>query len=287
MIAAAIILLPYQSWAADAITIPDDLIPQIDLGSLIPEAPAKVILKTIGLMTRHRPYEAATPLGRSGFDLGIEATLVKPPSDFISSLTSFANAGSDSSSSTALPALPSVKLHLHKGINDSLDVGISGLYFPGVTFFGGDIKVVVFKPEEGPTWAIRGGYSTTTIDMSRFGKYGSIPLAVQGVDLGTASVVIASKTFTAEVIASRKIDFADPYIGMGYEFTQGQLQIPVKLRVLDTTQTLTSPTYRSNGGGAFMGVDFRMFPIPARIALEGGYSFIGMHYLGLTAGLGI
>jgi hypothetical protein len=213
-------------------------------------------------------------------DIGFAATMVHTPRD----ISEASSAGISGASGLENIALPMVQLQIQKGFGKKLDLGVSGLYYAGNYIWGLNAKYVLYEPEEGFAWAFRLTYSNTKLDLSKFNL--SIPLTVQGTDLGSTSFVVKTRTWTPELIASKRLDFAEPYVGAGLEYASGQLEVPVNLNVLTSAQTLTTPTYSSVGGLLFLGVSFRVPNAALRIALEEAYSTLGMHYFGLWFGLG-
>jgi hypothetical protein len=235
----------------------------VDTSALEPVA--SEIIKTVGMLGDHRPYQPATALGvAAGVDLSVELTLMKIPDSFKEALT---GAGLSSGASIP-PVLPSPKLHIHKGLGEKFDVGASLFYFRGYKFIGGDMKLVVSEPEiEGPTVALRFCYTAATIGF------------------------VQSKTYTPQVLMSRAMSFADPYIGLGYQYVTG---------VLDFEKTATydpgppaepvaytfRQTFTGRGGAmlAFFGVAIRPPNLGIKLTIEGAYSSAGANSLGTKFG---
>ena len=250
-----------------------------DIDSLITESAANAFVKLIGMGMDHRAYEPATPLGTSlGLDVGLEATLVQPPSDLGTALSGLGGAmgGGSSSSSLTIPILPSPKLHLHKGLSNRIDIGLTGLYFPslipfvgGSYFVGGDVKIILFQPEEGLTWAFRMSYNVNSLTMSQ----SSIALSIK------------TGTYTPQLIVSRKLSFADPYMGMGYQISYGTFAATITLPELPAPSPSLGDIVLSKNGTAsgfllFGGVGLRIPGVGFKFTIEGAYSPIGMNYLG-------
>jgi hypothetical protein len=226
------------------------------------DAVLKPIIKTVGIYGDHRPYEPATPLGiHAGVDISVEATLVKLPDDLLA-------LQGNSSSATAVP-LPSLKLHLHKGLGEFVDIGGSMIMLSGSHIYGADLKVVIAQPAEGPTWALRLCYASTS-------------LALTGISFDTLSVSgnISTSTLTPQILISRELDFADPYLGIGYEYVQGSASVTPPAPI--PTQQLGSAT--ASSFMAFTGVSIRIPRTGVRLTLEGSYSSAGMDTLGTKIG---
>jgi hypothetical protein len=213
------------------------------------------IVKTAGIFSDHRPYEPATPLGyQVGLDLSAEVTLVKLPEDLLA-----LQGGGSSQDSEQMP-MPALKLHLHKGLGESVDLGLSFMALLGNRMIGGGIKVVLVNPEEGPTWAFRVNYSTAHL------KY--------------ELVNIDTQTITPQLLISRRLPFADPYLGVGYQFVYGSATVDLPEPFPDILLGRTM----ARSFMAFTGVGLRIPRLGLKFTLEGAYSSVGMHSLGTKIG---
>lgn len=218
------------------------------------------IILSVGVISDHRPYQPATPLTKSGFDFGISASLVQVPSVFYSGLVETGNA------SNKIPFLPDARFIIHKGIGDKVDLGFSIFYIKGYHLFGYELKIVLDHPEEGLTWATRLSYNTTYLGISKNGITASID----------------TQTLTPQLIVSRKIIFADPYVGIGYQWVQGTVKAAIKVPgVLDQSGIAggTGSSYL-----VFMGVGLKIPYSAFKITLEGAYNSIGANSLGTKIG---
>lgn len=218
---------------------------------------------TIGRWFDHRPYEPATgrnsPIGEDvpliGLDFGLEAALVAMPPGGLS-------LGGSAITLPVLPLFPgssiiAARLVAHKGIGPRVDIGVSGLYFPslltggmfGFWSVGGDIKAVVWHQEEGPTFAVRVGYSygymgVTTTDSS------SIPATTL-----TSTISFRTHTLTPAVLVSRRLSFADPYLGLAYPLTYGGAYLDITAAgLVNDTAASSSLTTVGQGLLVFLGV---------------------------------
>lgn len=279
--ASAFALIASSSYPAQAAPVIPDL-PEVDIAAIIPQSAVAEIVKTLGILTKHRPYQGGAPLG-SGFDFGIEASLVHMPESFGPTLSDL---GMGDVSGLENGSLPMTKIHLHKGMGPKADLGISGIYYPGNFVWGLDLKFVLVQPEEGPLWAFRIGYSETRLDLSKFGLSG-LPITVNSIELGQGNLKMATRTITPELLLSKRLEFAEPYMGAGVEFTSGQIEVPVTLNILDEEQVLRSGATRSTQFTLFSGISLRLPHIGIRLALEGAYGSLGMHRLGAVVGFGI
>ena len=226
--------------------------------NLMNQATVDTFIRTVGIYADQRPYQPATPLGLLfGFDAALEVTLMKIPDDFAAAVQTA------SGSNIALPVLPLPRLQVHKGLGDHMDVGLSYIGYQGYVIYGGDVKFVLWNDEETPTWAMRLCYSHSNVGF------------------------LTTTTWTPQLLISRKLDFADPYIGVGYEMVNGTLTAttdPVQVAVL---QALGVPSSLSGGGQAFMaflGVGLRIPRVGLKLTIEGSYSPIGADTLGTTLG---
>ncbi|HAR41590.1 MAG TPA: hypothetical protein DCS07_02995 [Bdellovibrionales bacterium] len=255
----------------------------IDISSVIPGAAAGQIVTTFGILNNHRPYEGAVAIGNK-VDLGLEVSLVHLPTSFADTLVQ--EGMIDDASSFAIGALPTIKAHLHKGLGKKAEIGASGLYFRGNRILGADLKVVIFEPEEGMTWAFRFSYAETLIDLSKFGMKG-LPIQYEGVDIGQGGLILNTRTFSPQLLGSVRLDFSEPYIGIGLESTSGQIEVPVTIAVQGYTQTLRTAQTSATQGLLFTGVSFRVPEVGLRLVLEGGYGTLGMSYLGTLVGISL
>jgi hypothetical protein len=233
-------------------------IPSID--SLISPSLQSQAIRATGVLSAHRPYQPATPLGtKLGLESMLEVTLVQLPESLFEELAAAGFGGSYS-----IRTLPIAKLHTHKGINDSMDLGLSYVGFLKYRIYGADAKWAFYVPEEGPTWALRLCYSQSELDYLRV------------------------KSWSPQLLVSRKLNFADAYLGAEYTFMTGRI-------VGSQTQDLGPPVgsvtvnidirdIKANSASAFLGLGLRIPGVGLKIALEGAYSFVKSHSLGIQLG---
>jgi hypothetical protein len=273
--------IPALSWSFDPV-LPTATIP--DLSSYIAQSNVDTFVKTVGFCMDHRPYEPATSLGTS-FDFGIETTLVMPPSNLGSSLSSIessytATPANSTSIASPIPFIPSAKIHLRRGFGEKLDLGVSTLFVPtnipyagGTLLLGGDLKYVLFNPEEGITWAFRTSYNF-------------INLAIQYNDYIFS---IKTVTITPQIIISRKLSFFDPYLGVGFQYTYGTIRatIPSPPITLLPGVAIAPVSLSLDGSGtgiSFFGGLSLLSIMRLRLTLEGAYNPGGESYLGTKIG---
>lgn len=276
------VFLLFFSMGAGADSTPSTpAIPSVDINNMIPLPAVAELVKILGNLTDHRAFQGAEPLGQSHVDLGLEATIMHLPDHWSENLA----AGGINMGSSGLPALPIPKLHLSRGISPTVDLGLSGFYYGGSYMLGLDLQTELYRPEEGVCWALRGSLTNTVLDFGKLGVQ-DLPVVVDGVDMGTGSIAFGFRTLSLEVLASQKLNFAEPYVGTGLHWVNGQVEAQMTLTVMGTPQVLNTPGYSYYNVDAFGGVVFRARPLGLVFAIEGAYSTIGMHYLGLFTGLG-
>ena len=223
--------------------------------ALLSDDVANAFTKVIGFALDQRPYEPATPLGTSaGFTLGIEATFVGIPASFFSTLKNIGFSGATSN----LTSIPVPRLQMHKGLGPRVDVGFSFLGYSRFRVYGGDIKLILWEPEEGVTWAARFCYSQASLGF------------------------VSTKTYTPQLLISKKLDFADPYAGIALQEATGTLDVEVT-DPLNGQKLSISKTGHAQGFLAFTGVSFKV--VGVNLVLEGAYSSAGVHTLGTKIGL--
>jgi len=277
-------LLPRLGWSFDPV-LPTATIP--DLSSYVAQTTPDSLIKTVGFCMDHKPYEPATGLGNS-FDFGVEATVVQPPNDLAAALRSLAatasggssDSGASAASSTTLPFVPSLRVHLRRGFGERLDIGVSSLYIPSTIpyagnslWLGGDIKYMIYKQEEGVNVAVRASYNSNNLIL----QYTGYALSLKTV------------TITPQFIVSRKIGFADPYLGIGYHYTYGTVRatVPSPPITLLPGVSIAPVSLSLDGRGTdlfFFGGISLLSIIRLRLTLEGGYNPSGGNYMGTKLG---
>jgi len=219
------------------------------------------LVRPVGFALAHRPYRPATPLGTDfGLDFGAEVTLVKLDPKFAEALQT-----AQLSSASLPPSIPIPRFQVHKGVGNWLDLGISWIgYSNFIQVYGGDVQVSIYHPTEGPSVAVRFNYS-------------------QG-NLGFIKV----KTLSPQVIVSKKLAYVDPYIGIGYLRTTGEVNIESLLGPLAPYASLlgivTKNSATAQAFQAFIGLPFVIGPTGLRIAFEGSFVSNGIHMFGTRIG---
>lgn len=178
-----------------------------------------------------------------------EATLGQAPQSFQDALD------------TSIKNIPAARLMVHKGMSDKVDAGISFLGFAGYLLAGADLKFVLSHPEEGPSFALRTSYTYGKLDFVK-------------VDI-----------FSMQLLAGRKLDFAEPYLGLGFNYIAGKLTYSYE--VVPGVSVPIVQTTNANGLFAFIGTAFALGPTGLRLSIEGGYAPSGANHLGLAIGVGL
>ncbi|MEN9722299.1 MAG: hypothetical protein RJB38_285 [Pseudomonadota bacterium] len=229
------------------------------LNDLISPALQKEGVRFAGLLAAHRPYQPATPLGTTpGLEASIEASLLQIPGSFLDELK---NAGVTPSLKSN--SLPIAKLHLHKGIYPQLDLGLSYFKYQAFVLYGADLKWAFLVPEEGPTWAARLCYSQASLQYVR------------------------TKSWSPQLLISRRLDFADTYLGIEYTWITGRITGSQTVDVLGVpvTTEIDVRGIKATGGSGFIGIGMKIPGLGLKLGLEGAYSFVGAHSLGTTLGI--
>ena len=250
------LLLPSISYAGFSILDPTNL------NGLLPSNVADAAIKTFGIAFVHRPYDGATSLFQTNsLDFKIEVTMIKIGDALNNALV--ANGMSTNTTANTI-ALPIAKIHLRKAFSPNFDAGVSAIYYSGQHAIGTDLKIVLSNPEEGITTAIRLGYS-----------YATAPFLY----LKSLSVI------SPEFVMSRKLSFAEPYLGVGGRYITGTVEVPFKI------DPLPAFSLEKAGSGitayAYTGVNFQILGATGfRLGMEGTYDISGFSSLGTVFGIG-
>jgi hypothetical protein len=223
-----------------------------NLNTLLAPEIVRAIIETVGTTTDYRSYEPATPLGiLPGISFGVEVTAAKLPDSF---RTAVQQTGKDLGD---LGFFPVPRIHLHKGITDRMDIGASAIRYKNYSILGGELKALVYAPEEGVSWAVRLSYTETKLD------------------------IIETQTWTPQVLISKRLAFADPYLGVGYQMVQGKITLP--LEFMGFSLKLQGEG-ASQAAVAFTGLSLRVPYLGLTWVMEGSYSTAGAHALGTRIG---
>lgn len=174
------------------------LVPQLYAGDLdikfennFAQSEFEALTEELGAVISYRPLAPASPLGITGFDAGVEVSVLDIDSE--SSFWSKAVTGADPPSSILIP-----KLHVQKGLPFGFDIGVVYSAIPGsnISYAGAELKYAFIGGNlVMPALAVRGSYTT-----------------ILGVD------ELEISTFGVDITASKGVAMFTPYIGVGQTF---------------------------------------------------------------------
>ncbi len=243
-------LSSFRSEAAD----PFDPNQYTELVEIFTEANAKLFMNAVGSWSGHRAMEGASvSSGNAGFDLGVEVSLTKLPENLMKTLVEAGIvSGSDFPASLPLP-----RIHLRKTFGKRASIGLSGIIYRDYRIYGGDLKYAIHTPEEGAIWALRLSYSYTKAGF------------------------VEANTFRPELVISKPLEFAEPYLAFGWTTTTGLLSAQYST----TGQSLSLRAQGSSSAlTAALGLQLRIAYLLS-LTLEGGYHSQGAHHLGTRVAL--
>lgn len=151
----------------------------------------RLLSEDLGAVLSYRPQIPTTPLGITGFDIGVGVSAVK-----IKNLDVLERATSDSVSSTVL--VPTIRVH--KGLPWGIDVGAIYAKIPGsnITYSGAELRYALVQGNLAtPAIGLRGNFT-------RLGGVDQLRVDTYGVDLSI------SKGFA----------IATPYGGIGHVWVE-------------------------------------------------------------------
>lgn len=233
-------LIPAQAWAFSFVD------PSNYSQLTLPDDLKQMLAMTAGVTADHRPMQGADPLTDvgAGLDIGVEASIVNTSPDFPTVMEKYGI------SASGITFLPMGRVIVSKGIGPRSDLGLSLIAYAGYLVVGADFKVIILKAEEGPSLALRLAWATARINP------------------------VETTTWTPQILLSRRLDFADPYIGVGFHYITGTVSFPVT--VGPVTKTLTGDT-STTAFVSFIGVGLRLGPTGVKLSMEGTYSGVEMH----------
>lgn len=170
-------------------------------------------VKEAGTVTAYRGLAPAEPQGITGFDLGVEVSLVNVDSDIWNQVV-------DNGDAPDYLAVP--RLHVRKGLPFNIDVGAMYSQVPNsnIKLYGGEVQVALLEGTVAtPALAIRGSYST-----------------LEGVD------DLSLKTYAADAVISKGFAMLTPYAGVGVVQVDGKYDgsdpiLKAELKDQDFTET--------------------------------------------------
>jgi len=147
----------------------------------------KLLSEDLAGALSYRPLVPTTPLGTTGFDIGVALTLARPANTEVLERATSSDAPSN---------IPVPTLRAHKGLPLGFDIGVLYAQIPdsNIRYYGGELRYAIFS----------GGIATPAVGLrANFTKVSGIEqmeFSTRGVDLSL------SKGFVA----------ATPYAGVGY-----------------------------------------------------------------------
>jgi hypothetical protein len=170
-----VLMLAAPAWAQD-----------IDRIQLLSQQDFRLLSEDLGGALSYRPQIPTTPLGITGFDIGIAVTGAKLNNEEI-----FERATSDDAPST----LPIPTLRAHKGLPFGFDIGLMYAQIPGsdIKYYGGELKYALVSGNVAlPAIGLRGSFTKVS--------------GIEQMDFDTRSLDLSiSKGFVV----------ATPYAGIG------------------------------------------------------------------------
>jgi hypothetical protein len=168
------------------------------------------IMDTISLGADHRAYQSASALGIAlGFDVGISVTVIPLPKEF--------QDGLDSIGVNSFSMIPLPRLSAHKGLPFGVNVGLS--YVGGVLdaqIIGADIQYAVINNIALPSVSVRGSFTSAQLGF------------------------ISSTTYGLDVMASKNLLVADPYVGLGWRLGNSEVDFgDAEIGDLETTRSIS------------------------------------------------
>src|SRR5712691_7574479 len=130
------------------------------------QAQFRALSEDLGAALSYKPLTPTTPLGITGFDLGIAATVTK-----LQNSSAFTAAGGGDHSSVIVPSL-----RLNKGLPFDIDVGLMYSSVPGtnIRLVGGELRYAIVSGGAAmPAIGVRGSYTKLTgVDQLDFDTKG-------------------------------------------------------------------------------------------------------------------
>ena len=170
-----VLILAMPAWAQD-----------IDRIQVLTQQEFRLLSEDLGGALSYRPQIPTTPLGITGFDIGIAVTGAKLNNEEI-----FERATSDDAPST----LPIPTLRAHKGLPFGFDIGLMYAQIPGsdIKYYGGELKYAFVSGNVAlPAIGLRGSFTKVS--------------GIEQIDFDTRSLDLSiSKGFVV----------ATPYAGIG------------------------------------------------------------------------
>jgi len=178
------------------------------------------LLKPVALGINHRAMQPAGPGGVTGFDIGLDVTVITIPTDFTNAMVQAGLAASSVPGTVPVP-----KINIHKGLPSDIDVGLT-YSSSGMIGLGADV------------------FSTFGFDIQWAPLSGIGPLPAVAARLSYSSsklYFINGSAIALDGVVSKNFYVVEPYAGLGLINWSGSLTLP---------NGLTMPAgIASTGGG--------------------------------------
>ena len=176
----------------------------------------RALSEDLGAALSYKPLTPTTPLGLTGFDVGIAVTGTK-----LENKAAFANAGADIS----YAAVPS--LRVHKGLPFGIDVGVMVGAAPStnIKLYGGEVRyAIVSGGAATPAIGVRGSYTKLTgVDQLDFDTKG-LDLSISKGFLmftpyaGVGKVWASSTPNGVPTLSKESLSLSKVFVGANFNF---------------------------------------------------------------------
>jgi hypothetical protein len=173
---AIVAALAAPAWAQD-----------IDRIQVLTQEEFRLLSEDLGAALSYRPLIPTTPLGTTGFDIGLGLTLAKIANTEVLERATSGNAPS---------RIPVPTLRAHKGLPLGFDIGLLYAQIPdsNIKYYGGELRYAIFS----------GGVATPAVGVR--GNF----TQVRGIDQ------LDFRTRGVDLSVSKGFVMATPYAGVGY-----------------------------------------------------------------------
>lgn len=179
----------------------------INLGMIVTQSDFKAISEDMGSALSYKAITPPTPLGITGFDLGLELSSTK-----VQNSQPWINATGSSVSNLIVP-----KLHIYKGLPLNFDIGAFYSIVPGtnIKLYGGELRYAILEGGvASPAVGIRGALTKLS---------------------GVSQLAFSTKSL--DVSISKGFAIFTPYAGIGYVWVDSNP---------DAATTLKEENFRQN-----------------------------------------
>lgn len=177
----------------------------------------RLLSEDLGAVLSYKPLTPTTPLGVTGFDLGIAATVTKLENSAV-----FNTAGAGDLSSVAVPSL-----RLHKGLPFGIDIGVMYGAVPStnIKLLGAELRYALVEGGAAmPAIGIRGSYTKLSgVDQLDFNTSGVDLSISKGFLLftpyaGVGKVWVASTPVGISTLSKESFSLNKAFVGVNLNF---------------------------------------------------------------------